>query len=99
MMDYYADTAAYSKSCINKDKPKMHCNGKCQMMKKLQQEEKKEQQEPVKKFDNKIEVYSNYSYSYNPEAGYRMITVKAFSSEKNYPVKDISYAFFHPPRV
>jgi hypothetical protein len=26
--------------CINKTKPKLHCNGKCQMMKKLAEEEK-----------------------------------------------------------
>ena len=26
--------------CINKAKPKFHCNGKCQMMKRLAQEEK-----------------------------------------------------------
>ena len=26
--------------CINKVRPKMHCNGKCQMMKKLAEEEK-----------------------------------------------------------
>lgn len=25
--------------CVNKAKPKMHCNGKCQMMKKLAEEE------------------------------------------------------------
>jgi hypothetical protein len=26
--------------CINKAKPKLHCNGKCQMMKRLAEEEK-----------------------------------------------------------
>ena len=26
--------------CINKDRPKLHCNGKCQLMKKLAEEEK-----------------------------------------------------------
>jgi hypothetical protein len=26
--------------CINKAKPRLHCNGKCQMMKKLAEEEK-----------------------------------------------------------
>lgn len=27
------------KLCVNKAKPKLHCNGKCQMMKKLAEEE------------------------------------------------------------
>ncbi|MFL5740722.1 MAG: hypothetical protein ACJ75B_10930 [Flavisolibacter sp.] len=30
-----------STQCINRNLPKMHCNGKCQMMKKLAEEEKK----------------------------------------------------------
>ena len=50
MMDYYANTAAYAKKCVNNAKPKLHCNGKCQMMKKLQQEEKNDQQAPERKF-------------------------------------------------
>lgn len=29
--------------CINKDKPQLHCNGKCYLMKKLKQAEEKEQ--------------------------------------------------------
>jgi len=35
MLDYFVNTAAYAKNCINKARPKMHCNGKCQAMKKI----------------------------------------------------------------
>lgn len=31
--------------CVNKDKPQMHCNGKCYLMKKLKQAEEKEQKQ------------------------------------------------------
>ena len=48
-MDYYTNTTAYAKNCENKSLPKLHCNGKCQMMKKLQQEEKKTRVVPKKK--------------------------------------------------
>ena len=54
--DYYINTATYAKKCINITKPKLHCNGKCQMMKKLQQEEKKEQQNQESKSQYKIQV-------------------------------------------
>jgi hypothetical protein len=30
---------AYKKACVNKAKPMMHCNGKCQMLKKLKKQE------------------------------------------------------------
>lgn len=33
--EYYADTAAFAENCINKDKPYMHCNGKCQLKAKI----------------------------------------------------------------
>jgi hypothetical protein len=33
--DYILNIDAYKKACINKSKPKMACNGKCQMMKKM----------------------------------------------------------------
>jgi hypothetical protein len=56
LVDYYGNTAAYAKNCENKDKPMMHCNGKCQMAKKLQQEENKDKQNPNRRADNKDEV-------------------------------------------
>ncbi|HLX67058.1 MAG TPA: hypothetical protein VKR41_08675 [Puia sp.] len=36
--DYYVNTSAYIESCINKDRPWMHCNGRCQLCKKLHQQ-------------------------------------------------------------
>ena len=39
VMDYYANTGVYAKNCENKARPKMRCNGKCQMMKRLAAEE------------------------------------------------------------
>ena len=56
MLDYATNTQAYAKNCENKARPKMHCNGKCQMMKKLKQEEKKDEQNPDRKLENKNEV-------------------------------------------
>lgn len=35
MLDYYLNTNTYASYCVNKDKPKMHCNGLCQLDKKM----------------------------------------------------------------
>lgn len=40
--DYYLHPEKYAKNCINKSRPKLQCNGKCQLMKKIEEEEKKE---------------------------------------------------------
>jgi len=39
MADYMINLDAYKKACINKAKPMMHCNGKCQMLKKMKKQE------------------------------------------------------------
>ena len=41
VMDYNLNKDFIAQNlCVNKAKPKLHCNGKCQMMKKLAEEEK-----------------------------------------------------------
>jgi len=98
LLDYYANKTAYAENCINKARPKMHCNGKCQMMKKLQEEEKKEQQLPERKFENKVEIFSSESFYYS-------LTIPVIITEKATPLEivnnaqDISLDFFHPPQV
>ena len=49
LTDYAINRAAYLKNCINKAKPKLRCQGRCQMMKKMQAEEKKESNTPERK--------------------------------------------------
>lgn len=56
MFDYFTNTGAYAKNCENKARPAMHCNGKCQMMKKLKQEDKKDAENSERKAENKNEV-------------------------------------------
>jgi hypothetical protein len=47
--DYYLDTAAYIAKCINKDRPQMHCNGRCQLCKKLQAQDNTDKQNPERR--------------------------------------------------
>src|SRR5262245_41735956 len=42
--------------CENRNKPQMHCNGKCHRMKVMKQEQKKDQDNPERKAENKFEV-------------------------------------------
>jgi hypothetical protein len=95
--DYYANTSAYSKKCENKARPKMHCNGKCQMMKKLKMEEEKEAKDNDRKAENKVEVLS--SKSFFPVIAFPKIEIRTA-----YPVFYSPYLacrnadIFHPPQ-
>lgn len=42
--------------CINKDRPWLHCNGKCYFMKKIRQAEENEKKQEAKDNLNKMEV-------------------------------------------
>ena len=96
--DYYANTQAYAKNCENKAKPKMHCNGKCQMMKKLQQEEKKDQQNQERKGENKIQItlssksfFANITSIFKPQS---KLSYPFFDDSKEIKV---SQPIFRPP--
>ncbi|HTN46890.1 MAG TPA: hypothetical protein VL098_11130 [Flavipsychrobacter sp.] len=82
VLDYHANKTAYLERCENKARPKMHCNGKCQMKKKLQEEQKKEEKNPERKAESKngivlssksffpsiplLSIYEQHSYASVP---------------------------------
>src|SRR2546423_10539540 len=80
VLSYYVNMAAYAKNCENKNKPMMHCNGKCHMEKKLQQEEKKSQENPERKIEKKFEIIS--------------FLVQNFLIEPHYIINSIKYPAF-----
>lgn len=99
MLDYYLNTAAYAKNCINKARPKLHCNGKCQAMKKIQEEEKKEQQNAERKAEGKFQQVLSSKSAFVQIQPIIISVAKAATSEMAYPLTDMSYAFFHPPQA
>ena len=98
-MSFYVNPAVYAKNCVNKARPMMHCNGKCQMMKKMQQEEQQEKQDLERKAENKNELISSKSVI-DPPAAANSITIKRrFAPYTSSQPVDKAYALFHPPSV
>jgi hypothetical protein len=62
VLSYYTNTGAYSKNCVNKARPMLHCNGKCQLAKKIKQQEEKDQKNPERRPELKSEVSSSRTY-------------------------------------
>ncbi len=74
----------------------MHCNGHCQLSKKLKQEENKDKQNPERRNNGKEEVISSKSFF----ASIEHISSLALIEHKianNNSVIDISESIFHPP--
>lgn len=98
MLGYYANTAAYAKDCINKAKPRLHCKGKCQAMKKIQEEEKKEQQNNEQLTAAKTQVLSSKSF-FSLLIIPRRTSSRILSYEITFSLTDRSLAIFHPPQL
>jgi len=94
--DYFARTSAYAKNCENKKKPQMQCQGKCQMMKKLEQQEKDNQSYPERKIENKQEVLACGSMS-QIRFSFFSISTFIFGDPIIGIVNDISPYLLRPP--
>ncbi|WP_133055244.1 hypothetical protein [Niastella koreensis] len=84
--------------CENRNKPQMHCNGKCHRMKVMKQEQKKDQDNPERKAENKFEIFFANCLQTKLIPAINNTTI-------SYPhIKEVTYAgfpvaAFHPPQV
>lgn len=99
VLDYYANTSSFAKSCVNKDKPKLHCNGKCQMMKKLQEEERKSQQVPERRVENEISICVKSFFIIETLQPLKLVPEqKTFYRSKGHSA-NYNVEIFHPPKI
>lgn len=94
--NYYSNTKQYALRCINKAKPKMHCDGKCQMLKKLKQEENKDNQNSDRKNEVKTDLLFFIKIKIQVDQHFIFNTSK-FAVVQCKIIKDFSSDFFHPP--
>ncbi|HTD93497.1 MAG TPA: hypothetical protein VK644_06785 [Chitinophagaceae bacterium] len=98
-VDYYMDSAAYAKNCVNKARPKMHCNGKCQLMKKIQEQEKKDQENQEHSSVYKVQVLSSRSWFADGNFFLPTSYLRAHSSLIADSPVDRPSSVFHPPDI
>ena len=96
-LDYLINRSAFEKNCINKARKWMHCDGRCQLMKKIIEGEKKQQQAPEMKLAGKTEVLSSRSFFTS------LVCSPVESIPRRHIVQNIDQpvdqpsSFFHPP--
>jgi hypothetical protein len=60
-LDYLVEKKEYMKRCENKSRPELQCKGKCQLMKKIREQQEQEQgQPPEMKLAAKAEIISPF---------------------------------------
>ncbi len=99
LANYYTNKAAFIQKCINKAKPQLQCNGKCQMMKKMGEQEKKEKDQLEKKSALKQLTLSTKSYYYTYTFTVFTLPVIQIGAETNWLIANIGKSIFHPPSL
>ena len=99
VLDYYVRTAAYEKDCVNKARPQLRCKGKCQMAKKIAEEDKKEQAAPGLKLEKQSETLSSETF-------FTLLPLPVLPDARlHYPVLNTGspvacpHPVFHPPAL
>ena len=98
VFDFYANRDYIARTlCVNRDKPMMHCGGRCQLCKRLNREADQDKKNPEQRAENRQELLmlDHFSVSAGTPALSCADIPYAYFPEKD-PV-DRSSAVFHPP--
>ena len=98
--EYYANKDFIAKNlCENRDKPKMHCDGKCCLKKKLAKEGKNQAPSPTnQKSEQVVTLYfSDTKFEIKPVAS--TILPKKYFSFNELKTYSYHHSVFHPPTV
>jgi hypothetical protein len=97
VMDYHTHLTTYIEKCINKRRPSLQCEGKCQLMQKMQEEEKKEKGNTANE-KGFLEILSSRSF-FEIHIVPREITVEySFTFSDKLPFNEPGNVF-HPPAL
>lgn len=98
IVDYYLNPRSFAAHCENKNKPQLHCNGHCQLMKKIKNEGGKDKQNPERRGNNKNEIVYFCQTQVDNIFCIRQLK-QNFVGFDSSAIQDISFSFFHPPKV
>lgn len=88
--------------CINKNKPELHCDGKCYLAKKIQKANEQDEQQATQQFINKFfSIESVNNASNYIEYQFTVIEIADFYIETKQSLHAFSFIsrLFQPPRV
>lgn len=83
--------------CVNRDKPEMHCNGRCYLMRKLKQAQEKEQKQ-----EHQFQKIQLQQPIVNPSFQFKQYAISAIHLRvpltTGMPVSKVN-TIFHPPQI
>lgn len=100
MFEFYLNQKYIANNvCVNRDKPQMHCNGKCLLNKQLNAEEKKEQDNPERRAETKSEIFYADALITSINPAFKTIVITHYTPLSIGTPIDAAAVIFHPPTV
>lgn len=88
----------YEEICENRDKPEMHCNGKCHLKKQVQESHQKESSKETGKQEREPSVFvPTCKISHSSPILYQVTTL--LIQRQLLPSQIRYFDIFHPPRI
>jgi hypothetical protein len=96
--DFYANQDYIAKNlCENRDKPMMHCCGRCQLHKRLAHEDNQDKNNPERRAENKNEILFVEDIATKMAAPIRTCTQLPYQPYSTESPIDRPTGIFHPP--
>lgn len=101
VMDYILRTEAYARQCINKSRPALQCKGKCQMMRKMAEQEKQSPVMPESPSAAKLNIWCQALHEDKVfiNALMPVTTPVWIQLRQTLMPTQTYYGIFHPPRL
>jgi len=99
LVDYYSNPAKYARHCENRDRPAMNCRGKCQLMKKMEEERQKDAGCPERQgeYDYQVPLSSRSFFTTVETVGGKLMPAYDRLPRNEGKSIDRHIAVFHPP--
>jgi hypothetical protein len=98
VVDFYANQDAIAKNlCENRDKPMMHCCGRCQLRKRLLHEDNQDKNNPERRMESRNEVLIMEEQAAFLPIPFRTSGILPYSLLLTKAPVDRACAIFHPP--
>ncbi len=100
VLSYFTNKQAYERYCVNKARPQLHCDGKCQVAKKIKAEEERDQKDPLKgaSFSEVVLIHQDHFIRIQPLFIAAVNRAGLFPFTMGYTI-DRSRSCFHPPNI
>ncbi|WP_157976877.1 hypothetical protein [Taibaiella helva] len=99
VLSYFTNKRAYERYCVNKARPQLHCDGKCQMAKKIKAEEERDQKDPLKSTASEtVLILQDHFVRIQPVYLPLALKVNIFPYAIGH-TRDMSRSCFHPPNL